>query len=67
MPGEAEALREELRQIGQRRLAHVAAGVELVEETRSAISKAKGKVSMTEVAELVELERASMYHTYIRA
>lgn len=66
MPGVADEIREELREIGERRKAHVAAGKKLVDDTRTAIKRAKGAVPMTEIADLVDLERTSMYHTYVQ-
>jgi DNA-binding phage protein len=59
-----DKMRAELAEIGERRADHTAAGAKLVEDTRSAITRAKGALSMTEIARLVRLERTSMYHTY---
>lgn len=59
-----EVLRAELAEIGERRVQLTAATVKLADDTRAAIRRAKGALSMTEVARLVRLERTSMYHTY---
>lgn len=64
MPVDADHLRNELREIGERRSQIGEATVELVEDTRKAIKRARGVLSMTEIAALVRLERTSMYHTY---
>lgn len=66
MPVDADELRDELRKIGERRSQIGEATTDLIDDTRAAIRKARGILSMTEVATLVRLERTSMYHTYGR-
>lgn len=59
-----DTLRAELAEIGERRVQITGATSKLADDTRAAIRKAKGVLAMTEVAQLVKLERTSMYHTY---
>lgn len=63
---DAGKIRAELAEIGERRVQVSAAVTQLAVDTQAAISKARGVIAMTEVAQLVRLERTSMYHTYGR-
>lgn len=63
-PGDAEKLRAELRQIGERRTKLTAEVAELEADTGESIRRAKGKLGMTEVAQLLGLHRTSLYRTY---
>lgn len=62
-PG-ADKLRSELRDIGKRREVLTAEVTELEDDTGKSIKRAKGKLGMTEVAELLGLHRTSLYRTY---
>lgn len=64
MPDAAERLRTELREIGDRRLDLQVAITKLEEDTTNAVKRAKGKLSMSEAADLLGLHRTSCYSTY---
>lgn len=63
MPDAAE-LRRELLAIGDRRLDLRLAIEKLAIDTNNAISRARGEISMTEIAQLVGVDRTGLYRTY---
>lgn len=64
MPDDAEKLRRELLDLAERRRVVVAAVEQLSRDTGRAIKRARGVLAMTEVAELIALDRTSLYRTY---
>jgi DNA-binding phage protein len=61
---DVEKIRANLREIGQRRVAQGVETEALAEDTKKAITHARGILSMTEIAKLVGLDRSSIYTTY---
>jgi hypothetical protein len=64
MPDELEQLRLDLAAIGARRKAQNFDIQRLATETAEAVRRARGKLSTTEVADLVGLERTTLYRVY---
>lgn len=64
MPIDTDRLRDELREIGDRRLDLNVATVKLEEDTTRLVRRAKGVLGMREIARLVGLHRSSLYTTY---
>jgi DNA invertase Pin-like site-specific DNA recombinase len=61
-----EQIRERLRRVAERRRAAEREDDEIADEIRDSINEARdANISMTEVARLLEIDRTSMYRTYI--
>jgi transcriptional regulator of acetoin/glycerol metabolism len=60
----AEAIRERLAELGERRAAHDAEDEELSREIKKALKDARGKVSKTEAADLLRIHRTTLYRVY---
>lgn len=65
MPESADDLRQELWEIGQRRLDLARAKEKLARDTFGSVRRARGKVSMVEMAKLLSLDRTTLYQTYV--
>ena len=60
----ADTLRAELTLLGERRKLQQQETEALARDTRKAVKRAKGVITMSEVARLVGLDRTSLYQTY---
>jgi transcriptional regulator of acetoin/glycerol metabolism len=69
MPGErseADRVRLRLRELGQQRVQHAAAGEELADEIKKTVREAQSSsVPLAEVARLLGLDRSTLYRTYL--
>lgn len=67
MQDDADRLRDELREIKARRDVLTDAIQQLAHDTGDAIQRARGELSMTEIARLVGIDRTGLYRTYTSA
>lgn len=67
MPDDADRLRDELREIKERREVLTDAIQQLAQDTGDAIQRARGELSMTEIARLIGIDRTGLYRTYTSA
>jgi transcriptional regulator of acetoin/glycerol metabolism len=61
-----DELREELAALGIRRRTQVENVGELARATEKAVRRARGKIPATEIADLVGLERTTIYRVYFK-
>lgn len=64
MPVTAKEARKRLKAVGRKRDSHRKAATRIQRETADALESAKGVVSITEAAELVGLNRSTVYEVY---
>lgn len=63
--GEQVDIREELRQLGERRSQHEGDGTSLAADIADALMRAEGVVSRAESARLIGIHRTTLYRVYL--
>lgn len=58
-------IREELRQLGERRNQHEGDGTDLAADISDALMRAQGVVSRAEAARLIGIHRTTLYRVYL--
>lgn len=61
-----ETIREELRELGKQRKLQAKEDGKLATKIRNAVQKADGKITVTEQADLLGMERTTLYRVYMK-
>lgn len=59
-------IRAELARLGDVRRAHELGDEEVAQQIKAALARAKGEVPITEAAQLLGLDRSTLYRVYLR-